>query len=77
LQTQVNSLTKTIEADFRNNKLDIEVDTPCLVIPFKQETLEEVTNSECWIYQMGDFSFKDTTRADIDSGYHECFQLKV
>lgn len=26
---------------------------------------------------MGDVSFKDTTRSDIDSGYHECFELKV
>jgi hypothetical protein len=26
---------------------------------------------------MGDVSFKDTKRADIDHSYHECFELKV
>lgn len=48
-----------------------------MVIPFKQNTLADVKIGECWVYTMGDVSFKDTTRSDIDSGYHECFELKV
>ena len=66
-----------MDNSFKNNKINIEVAAPTLVIPFKQETLEEVTKSECWVYTMGDVSFNDTKRENIDHGYHECFELKV
>lgn len=62
---------------FNNNKIKIEIAAPIFVIPFKQETVEQVVNSECWVYTMGDLSFKDTVRENIDHGYHECFELKL
>ena len=34
LSAQVNSYTATLEADFRNNKIDIKIAAPTFVIPF-------------------------------------------
>jgi hypothetical protein len=66
-----------MENDFKNNKINIEVAVPTLVIPFKQETAEQIASSECWVFTMGDICFKDTSRANFDYGYYECFELKV
>ena len=78
LSKQVNSISKSFEADLKNNKISIKIDAPCLVLPFKQSSIQEIFNSECWVFTMGDAQFKtinDPTVTDVR--YHEAFRLKV
>ena len=35
LSKQVAGISKQYEADFKNNKINIKVDAPCLVLPFQ------------------------------------------
>jgi hypothetical protein len=35
LSKSVNNISKSFEADLKNNKINIRIDAPCLVLPFK------------------------------------------
>lgn len=58
----------------KNNKISVKIDAPCLVIPFRQESQEQIEGSECWVFRMGDLDFYtecETTVADLR--YHEVY----
>jgi len=58
--------------------LGTKSDAPCLVLPFKQQSLLEIYESECWVFTMGDAMFQTTSEATIaDPRFHEAFLLKV
>lgn len=50
-------MSKKTEGKFTNNKINIEIAAPKLIIPFKQETLDEIKISEVWILNIGDLLF--------------------
>lgn len=66
-----------LEQDFQNNQVSITVAAPTLVIPFKQKTWEEIYESECWVFTMGDVSLLSYKGDDFEQITHEAFQLKV
>ncbi|CDW90143.1 vacuolar protein sorting-associated protein vps13 [Stylonychia lemnae] len=47
----------------KKNRIKIEVASPILIIPFKKNN---DINSECWIFNMGDFSFQNYDRQSSD-----------
>ena len=38
LSKSVNKNIQSFEADFKNNKISIKIDSPCFIVPFKQRT---------------------------------------
>ena len=62
-----------MEADFRNNKIDIKIAAPTFVIPFDQTNHESIQGSECWVFTMGDCSFESHRIDDATYMTHECY----
>ena len=78
LSKSVNKNIQSFEADFKNNKISIKIDSPCFIVPFKQNTQEEINSSECWVFKMGSAYFHTANDNSLtDVRYHEAFQLKV
>ena len=57
--------------------VSIRVAAPTLVIPFKQKTWEEIYESECWVFTLGDVSLISYKGTGFEVITHEAFQLKV
>ena len=77
LSNQVGQITEKLEQDFQNNTFNIKIDAPTLVIPFKQKTWEDIYQSECWVFTMGDVSLISFTGEGFEKITHEAFKLKV
>ena len=78
LASQVNSISRSLEAELKNNKISVKIDAPQFVIPFLQESQEQIEASECWVFRMGDLDFYTESQSkEADVRFHEVFQLKV
>lgn len=78
LASSVNEISKSFEGSLKKNKILIKVDAPCLVLPFKQSTQEEINVSECWIFTMGDLNFhtaKENKFEDIK--FYEAYEVNT
>jgi hypothetical protein len=47
-----------VSADFKTNLIDIVIDAPTLIVPFKQNSKEEIESSQCWVFTVGDAKFR-------------------
>ena len=73
----MNQITTNFEADFKNNKINLRIDSPTLVIPFKQATFEEVNANECWIFRMDCATLENVKSNDFQELFYECFELQI
>ena len=66
LSKQVQSITQNLEQDFKHNRVSIKIDAPTFVLPFDQSGKQEIEQSECWLFTMGDFSFISYKGPEVD-----------
>ena len=71
------SITQNLEADFKNNKISIKIDSPIFVLPHNQASWEDICKSEVWLFTMGDVSLLSYTGEGFDYQTHEAFKLLV
>jgi hypothetical protein len=82
-QLQANSASigeamSVFEKDCVKNKVTISVNSPTLVIPFKQSDQQQIDNSNCWVFIIPQLEFIDkTSSVDNDAERFHCFQLDV
>ena len=59
LSQQLGGMTaELVSADFKTNLIDIVIDAPTLIVPFKQNSKEEIESSQCWVFTVGDAKFR-------------------
>ena len=67
-----------VSADFKTNLIDIVIDAPTLILPFKQNSREEIESSQCWVFTVGDAKFRSVKDSEkFDYSISEGFEFKV
>ena len=71
-------MTADLNADFKCNKIDINIEAPTLILPFDQTSKETIEKSECWVFTVGDAKLKSIQQHDqFDYAISEGFEFKV
>jgi len=78
LSQQLGGMTADLNAEFKRNKVDITIDAPTFVVPFKQSSRKEIESSACWVFTVGDAKLKSIEQSEkFDYSVQEGFEFKV
>jgi hypothetical protein len=64
LSQQLGGMTADLNAEFKRNKVDITIDAPTFVVPFKQSSRKEIESSACWVFTVGDAKLKSIEQSE-------------
>ena len=79
LSAQLGGMTQNLNASFKRNKLDITIDAPIFILPFSQASRQDIEQSECWVFTVGDAKFMsiDSAWGLFDDATAEGFEFRV